>query len=183
MMEEEYRQAWERVQEQKRQAIAQAGITEAEFEAHKDAMRAGAAAEKEYKERNSQNDDLPPLEDVDVSWLEAEKDDEGLKGAAAGVHSGHDHGLPLLDEVNLNELASEAKESVQSIHPINTSIEEIDRNKIKSQNNVQVLEKTEEMTANVRDTKVPAPAHDLMTSPSVIAGIQRTPCTDMDSLD
>lgn len=183
MMEEEYRQAWERVQEQKRQAIAQAGITEAEFEAHKDAMRAGAAAEKEYKERNSENDDMPPLEDVDVSWLEAEKDNEGVNDAAAGVHSGDDHGLPPLDEVNFNELASEAKESVQSIHPINTSIEEIDRNKVKSWANVKVPENIEEMATNVRDTPAPAPAHNLITSPSVIAGIQSTPYTDMDSLD
>jgi hypothetical protein len=62
-MEDSYREGWERVQQQRAQALAEAGLTEADFAANCEALRNGKEYVKGEKSAgNEEEDDLPPLE-------------------------------------------------------------------------------------------------------------------------
>ncbi len=66
-MEDSYREGWERVQQQRAQALAEAGLTEAEFAANCEALRNGKEyVQGEKSAGSSEDDDLPPLEVIYV---------------------------------------------------------------------------------------------------------------------
>lgn len=72
IINDEYQQAWERVQQQKAEALAQAGLTESQFEENRRLLLQQDRERQEQLSRQpaaDNDDDLPALEDVDVTQL------------------------------------------------------------------------------------------------------------------
>jgi len=100
LLKDEYKDQWERVQENKRQALAEAGVTEAEFIANADAERKKAQPlASTCGIGGGDDDDLPPLEDVVVGDVEAGM--PPLEDVRVGEEEGG--GVPPLEDADPRE--------------------------------------------------------------------------------